>query len=368
MDRTAEKKRFRRVMLICALVLLCLIAAGLYILNGFLAAYEQAGPETALEAYLSSLDDEKAFSLAEESLRSFDPNLAAPEEIFSQRVKPLLDEGVRAERDAARCTSTREVCRLFFGRQEVGQITLEPGEKGAFGIPVWRVTGEEPDFSFLGGGEARSLTVPEGFSVLCNGYTLDESYVSSRRESRTALDYLRGEGYALPDLVEYTVTDCPLTAVFRVFDEEGAEYAPDTDFDALITRRLLESCSPEEGTRLEDFARTFAEAYVAFMGGTSSSYGAGYRKILPLLEPGSELAERLSSARKGMTWTHNRKNELLGVEINAAIRLGDGKYVCDFSFSVNTQTLSGYTVIENNARLFVVERDGALYACTMLSY
>ena len=192
--------------------------------------------------------------------------------------------------------------------------------------------------------------------------------MSGRRESRTELDYLRGEGYELPSLVEYTVTNCPLTAVFRVFDAEGAEYAPDTDFDALIARRLLESCTPEERERLEDFARAYAEAYVAFMGGRRTSYGAGYRQILPLLEPGSDLASRVDSARRGMAWTHNRSNELQGVEINAAIRLGDGVYVCDFSLPVNMQKLPGYTLIENRARLFVLERDGALHAFTMLSY
>lgn len=35
---------------------------------------------------------------------------------------------------------------------------------------------------------------------------------------------------------------------------------------------------------------------------------------------------------------------------------------------VNTQTLDGYVLNDLSARLFVVERDGALYAFDMLSY
>ena len=368
MARSNGKKNLGPGLLIWALVLICLIAAGLFALNAFLAAYEQAAPEKAAEAYLSALDDEKAFALAEESLRSFDGRLAPPEEIFALRVKPYLDAGLRAERDASACTQTREGYRLLSGEQPVGALVLEQSGKGRFGLPLWSVAEAGLDFSFLEGDGPRSITVPEGFTVLCNGRALDESYVTGRRESHGELDYLRDEGYALPSLVEYTVEGLPLTAEFRVLDEKGAELDPDTDFDALVTRRLLESCTPEERARLEAFVQRYAEAYVAFMGGTSVTYGAGYRQILPLLDEGSDLAQRLSSARKGMFWTHNRRNELQSVEIRALIALGGGVYVCDFCAPVNVQTLDGFRIAELNTRLFVVDRDGALRAFSVLSY
>ena len=368
MARIQGKKSLGLGLLIWALVLACLLAAGLYVLNAYLAAYEQAAPETAAEAYLSALDDEKAFALAESSLRSFDGNIVSPEEIFTLRVKPFIDGGLRAERDASASSEGRAVYRLFSGEQPVGRLALEQSGRGRFGLPLWSVAEESLDFSFLRGEGPRSIAVPEGFTVLCNGSALDESYVTGRRDSRGELDYLREKGYALPSLVEYTVEDLPLAVTFRVLDESGAEVSPDADFDALITRRLLESCTPEERERLEAFARRYAGAYVAFMGGTKASYGAGYRELLPLVEPDSDLAQRLSGARAGMFWTHNRRNELQVVEIRALIALGGGVYVCDFGYPVNTQTLDGYVLNDLSARLFVVERDGALYAFDMLSY
>ena len=260
------------------------------------------------------MDDEKAFALAEESLRSFDGNLAPPEEIFARRVKPYLDAGLDARRVAEECGESREVYRLFSGLQPVGRLAIEPCGEGEFGVALWGVTEEELDFSFLGGDGPLSVTAPEDFTVLCNGYALDERYVTGRREYRGELDYLREEGFSLPALVEYTVPDSPLTTELRILDADGVEYSPGADFDSLITRRLLESCTPEERAALEDFARRYAEAYVAFMGGTGGSYVAGYQKLRPLLDEGSDLALRSASARRGMSWTQNRRNELAGVE------------------------------------------------------
>ena len=363
-----SRGRLGRALLIWGLILLCLFGAGLFLLREFLTEYEAAGPEEALRGWLAALDDEKAYALAAESLQVFDSRIAPPEEIFARCVKPCLARGLRALRVSDECSDAQEVYVLCASDTAVGRLVLKPAGEGRFGVPLWRVAEESLDFSFLSGSGPRSVTVPEDCSVLCNGYTLDESYVTARRERWGGLDYLLDEGYALPVLVTYTVPDCPLTAELRVFDASGAELDADADFEALLKERCLNSCSAEEAERLESFVQSYAEAYVAFMGGRKTSFGAGYRRMRALVLPGSELDWRFDAVRKGMSWTHNRRNVLEDVEIRAMIRLGEGEYVCDFGFPIAVQTLDGEVLVDMNERLFVTERDGRLYAYAMLSY
>ena len=80
------------------------------------------------------------------------------------------------------------------------------------------------------------------------------------------------------------------------------------------------------------------------------------------------LAARAANARNGQLWSHNRRNDLVSVEHRAFIRLGEGEYVCDVCFTVDTLGLSGTVRSENRARIFVCERDGQLYATDMLRY
>jgi len=47
------------------------------------------------------------------------------------------------------------------------------------------------------------------------------------------------------------------------------------------------------------------------------------------------------------------------------MRLAEGEYLCDFSFAVDTLGLAGTVRTENNVRLFITERDGALYAAQL---
>ena len=368
MKSTERKGRLGRAMLLYALIFLILLGAGIFALRRYLEAYENASAPTAVNAWIDELDDEHAFRLTAPSLARFDNRICPAEEIFARYAAPLLHKDLHAVRDAAQSTPERERWQLLSGRQRVGSLTLERGERAAWGLRPWQICGEELDFSFLPAESELSVTVPEGFTVECGGYVLDESYVSARRAACPELSYLAGTAMEPPQLVSYTVKDRIGETPLRITDGEGREYPLDTDFEALLRENILNSCSEAERAELSAFVEHYCAAYVAFMGCRRENVSGGYRAILPLLLPGSELAARAANARSGQLWTHNRKNELLDVEQRAFIRLGEGEYVCDVCFTVNTQGLSGFSSSENRARLYVSERDGQLYAADMLRY
>ena len=365
----AEKKKpsFGRVMLLYALIFLLLLAGALGVLRLYLGYAEANGPDAAARAWLAGLDETRLHAVAAGWLESFDETLFPADELFARSIAPLQSElSFRAAADEDRADTA--VYTILAGKLPLGRITLLPEDGGALGTRVWRVVSEEFDFSFLGDPVSRTLTVPEGFSVVCGGRPLDASYISARSYGCEALGYLAEAGYALPAFVTYTAERCPAWAAFTVIAPDGTEYPPDADFSRVAAEALANSCSESERERLESFAGDFCEAYVAFLGTRRDAVGGNYRKILPFLLEGSDLYERMVSARKGLVWSHNRKNEIVAFRPNACMRLAEGEYLCDFSFAVDTLGLAGTVRTENNVRLFITERDGALYAAQLFSY
>lgn len=362
-----KKRSFGRVMLLYALLFLALLAGGLGVLRLYLGYAVANGPDAAARAWVEGLDEAQLRAAAADWLAGFDETLFPADELFARSVAPLQSElSFRAAVDAG--GQDTAVYVILAGEVPIGRITLMPEDGGELGTRVWRVGEEEFDFSPLGAPVSRTLTVPEGFSVVCGGRTLDASYISARSSGCGELGYLAEAGYALPAFVTYTAERCPEWAEFSVFAPDGTEYAPDADFSRIAVEALANSCSESECARLGTFAADFCEAYVAFLGTQRDSVGPNYRKILPYLLEGSDLSERMASARKGLVWSHNRKNEIADLRVNACMRLAEGEYLCDFSFAVDTLGLAGTVRTENNIRLFVTESDGALYAAQLFSY
>ena len=250
----------------------------------------------------------------------------------------------------------------------IGSVTLEQSEKEEIGFKFWNVVDEQVDFSFIREVNSKSVTVPESFTVTCNGYTLGGKYVTGRVNSYDSLAYLEEYGFVLPDMLTYTVTDYLGDVEFRVFDEDGAEHALDENFENLIINRALNNCTEAETERLTKFIEDYCKYYVAFMGSHRDLIYGNYANLKPYLLPGSDLAIRMNGALDGMTWSGNKSNEIQSMEINYIIRLEEGRYVCDITYFVNTLGNKGYVVTENNARVFVRWNDAGVFAEEMLSY
>ena len=358
-----KKGGFGRVMLLYALFFLLALSAMLGVLYASLRAEAQNGPDAAARAWLDSLDGSRLRVLAEDWLAAFDAELFPPEELFAQKLTPLLGE----ELSVVLCEETDEkaVYEIRAGEQRLGAITARPGEERKMGRHVWRIADEDFDFSFLGGPVSLSLTVPEGFSVLCGEKTLDARYEDGRESGCDALVFLEEAGYARPVFVRYRAERCPPDAVLTALSPEGERFDADTDFEALAEARLWNSCTAAERQALERFSADFCAAYVNFLGSHTGNVGGTYRQILPLLLPGSDLESRISSARSGLAWSSNRSQQFSSLAFNGCMKLGEGQYLCDVRFTVELAARSGPVQAELGAYLFVQEADGALYAAQL---
>ena len=280
----------------------------------------------------------------------------------------MITEPIEYKKNSAESTETKVVYSLLGGNQMIGSVTLEESGKEEIGFHFWDVVDEQMDFSFIREENSKSVTVPESFTVTCNGYTLGGKYVTGRENNYESLNYLAGYGFELPDMLTYTVTDYLGDVEFRIYDEAGNEHATDENFETLIISRVLNNCTEAETERLNRFIQDYCKYYVAFMGSHRDLIYTNYANLKPYLLDGSDLATRMYSALDGMTWSNNRSNELQSVNINYCIKLEEGKYLCDMTYYVNTLGNKGYVVTENNARVFVRWNNAGVFAEEMLSY
>lgn len=367
MRKTKKKRSFAYAMLFYAVIFLCVLVIGLIMLWRFIEAYEKTRASTAMQAYMEDFSEEKVYYLVYDFLGTFDNNIQSREEIFDGYVKPYLAD-VRYSKNAAESTETKVVYNLLSGSRSIGKVTLEQNDKEEIGFRFWDVTGEEMDFSFIREDNSASVTVPESFTVECNGYTLGGQYVTGSVRDYKSLDFLAGYGFEFPAMLTYTVSNYLGDVTFRVLDENGTEYPLDSNFENIIINSIMNNCTQEETDRLTRFLNEYCTYYVGFMGSHRDLIYTNYGKLKPYLLPGSDLAKRMNSALEGMVWSNNKANELQSVDVHYCIKLNEGEYLCDITYYVNTLGNNGYVVTENDARIFVSWTDSGLYAKEMMSY
>ena len=367
MQRTKKKKSFAYVMLFYAVIFMCILTIGLIMLWRFIEAYEKTRPSTAMRAYMEDFSEERVYYLVYDFLGTFDNNIQSREEIFDGYVKPYLSD-IKYSKNAAESTETKAVYNLLSAQRSIGKVTLEQNEKEEIGFRFWDVTNEEMDFSFIREDNSKSITVPEEFTVECNGYTLGGQYVTDRMKDYKDVEFLTEYGFEFPYMLTYTVNNYLGDVEFRIYDENGTEYPLDSNFENIVVNEIINNCTQDEKDRLATFLNEYCKYYVGFMGSHRDLIYTNYGKLKPYLLEGSDLEVRMHSALEGMVWSNNKANELQSVEINYCIKLENGDYLCDVTYFVNTLGNNGYVVTENNARITVVWLNSGLYAKEMLSY
>ncbi len=354
-------------MLFYAVIFICILTIGLIMFWRFIEAYEKTRPSTAMRAYMEDFSEDKVYYLVYDFLGTFDNNLQSRDEIFNDYVRPYLSN-VKYSKNAAESTETKTVYNLLSGQRSIGKVTLEQNEKEEIGFRFWDVTDEQVDFSFIREENSKSVTVPESFSVECNGYLLGGQYVTDRTKDYKNLEFLAEYGFEFPYMLTYTVNNYLGDVSFKVFDESGKEYPLDSDFENIVINGIVNNCTQEERDRLATFLNEYCTYYVGFMGSHRDLIHTNYSKLKPYLLPGSDLANRMNSALEGMVWSNNKSNELQSVDIHYCIKLDSGEYLCDITYYVNTLGNNGYVVTENDARIIVVWRENGLFAKEMMSY
>ena len=126
--------------------------------------------------------------------------------------------------------------------------------------------------------------------------------------------------------------------------------------------------SEEDRARLEDFAGSFAEAYIAYLGARSSGYRAGYSILRRQVVPDSALDMRIRNAFGGMELTRNGKNLLQSLSVEDLRPAGEGAWSCSMRFTVRSIFREYEVETELAMRVSVVERNGKLLADDLWFY
>lgn len=349
-------------MVIYAVLFLALTAGGLYVFWNFMGAYEASRPANCIDAYAEELTAEKIADSSAGLIAQVDHNLQS-EEACRQVILDALSGGITYAKKTSECTDDRMVYVLRSGSHIIGSVTMNTTEVDDFGFAHWQIAEETFDLSFLLGGEV-SVTVPAEFAVLVNGNPLDSSYITEDGIRYEALESFYDD-YTLPTMVTYAAGPFLGTVTTEVVTASSEPIVIDdtTDYDSF-----LGNCSEADQQRLAKFADRFLARYVAFTGSAHKSSENNYAKLLPYVVLGSDLHKRMSMALDGLSWAQSNGDVLVSITYNRFISIGDGKYICDATYEVDTSGREGIVRTTSNVRFVIVDIPGGPRVEMLTSY
>lgn len=362
MKNNVKKRGFVKGMLIYAAVFLVILAVGLGVFWKYIAAYEASRPYNTIEAYMAQLTGEYVCAHSEELLNSLDGNLQSREEAQTL-ICQKIDSGVTYAKKTSECSDTQIVYVLRCGSNVIGSVTMTPAQESSFGFYNWQVTQESFDLSCLLGSGIQ-VTVPSDFTVSVNGYTLDETYITNDQVHYSVLEEFYDE-YDLPMMVTYETPAVLGTSEMVVTDENGQQIdlAEQTDRNVF-----LHNCTDTECAELETFCGEFVTRYVAFTGGSNGSEEYNYHNLMKYVVADSELANRMFQALDGLTYAQSHGDKIAGITINHEVNLGNGRYLCDITYLVDTTGWEGVVQTTNNIQIIVVRTEDGLLVEALTSY
>lgn len=360
-------KGFVKGLVIYGIVLLVLIGAGLAVLWGFLAAYEESRPHIAIDAYVEQLTTEHIVDSSMEILEAVDTHIQSEEACRERMLEALAGEFSYA-RMASECTDVTQVYMLRCGKQVIGSFAITASGEGAFGFTPWEISGEEFDLSFLINPEVISITVPEGYVISVNGVALDESYIVDTEEERYDIleDYY--DQYSLPVIVRHTYEAGPFLNdefVMEVTDRQGNPFVTDESYDVYAP---IHNVAEEQQEKLDAFLAEFLDRYVEFAGCSNKSLNLNFHRLVGYIVPDSSLVTRLREAMDGMQYAQSRGDEITDIQVNHYVQLADGAYLCDATYKVETIGNEGKVETTTNVRIVILENEGKFLVDFMTGY
>ena len=345
-------------------IVLMLVAFGLMYLWDYMAAYEASRPQNAIDAYMQALTPEKLSYGDPELLDRIDQNIQ-PEADGRQVIADSLSGGISYAKNTKLSTETELVYMVLSSGKTVGQVTMTVVRTDDYGLEYWEVTSEHFDFSHLIG-ESVSITVPSDYPVYANGVLLDVSYVTEADIQYTEVAEYYSQ-YDLPTMCTYTAGPVLGQITLTVTDPAGEPVQIDenTDMD-----QFLKNCSQDELDAVGTFVGAFVEAYTDFTSvtGGQSAMQSNYRALIRYILDGSKLEQRMEEAIVGLVWVTDRRAEVSSVTVNRCLRLEDGRYLCDFTYVVDTRDYSGRVQSTSNVKMIIVLTEDGLQAESMTSY
>lgn len=349
-------------MIVYAVVFLLVAAIGLSVFWKFIEAYERSRPKTTMDQYVATLRADSVCEGSSDLIATVDAAIQGEEDCF-QQIRDEIQEPVTYAKKSKESTSERQVYALYCGKQLIGETAITAGGEDKFGFAQWSVAETTFDMSYLLG-EAISVTVPETFQVAANGFVLDDSYITEDGLHFAALEDFYDD-YELITMVTYTVEDYLGEISLEIKDAEGnpVEITSDTDMDTFIP-----VCTEAEQDNVSALAEAFLTRYVAFTGAANRAPHASYAQLQQYMVPGCALAQRLRTALDGLQYAQSHGDKITNIAYHHVYQLGEGRYLCDATYTLETIGKKGMVETQNNVKLMILETDSGLKVEAMTRY
>lgn len=353
---TRRRSKLPLVMLIYALVFLLLAAAGLQYLTKYLTAYEASRPPVVVERYLAAMTDADVDALSRETVSALNTELM-PEEDCRALIRELVYSAAPVR---SRGAGDELSYVLRADGVTLGRLRLKDTGNGEYGLPDYAVEPCDFDFSFLC--SSRQITVPEDWTVRCNGVVLGpERVVKDQIPFALLAEFYDDDALPLPHMLTYDTGLYLTEPEILVTDPAGQ---PEEE---LSEERFTDNCSPEDREALIELADRFVRAYILYSSNVDGNYSGNYFRLAKMIVPGSTLQKRMRYAVAGLGWAGSRGEDLKSITYHHFMDLGGGYYLCDLSYENESRGTRGWVATTNNIKLIMV-RGEELLVTAMRSY
>lgn len=361
-NQSSGWRRFALGMTIYAVVFLVVAGIGLKLFWNYMAAYENARPANAVEAYLDALTPEHICNQSQDLIDSIDHNLQSEGECRDYIISQLSGSFTCAK-NSKESTASRMVYMIRCGSKVIGKVAIASGEADRYGFTPWEIAEESYDLSYLLG-ESRQVTIPGVYTAVVNGTRLSADYIINDKVPYEEIAEYYDE-YDLPYQVTYEAGPILGELEIDILDTQGNPAELDESMDMS---QFFHNCTEAEEKELSAFTELFVKRYVAFTGATKATYLSSYHAMLNCIVRESDLAERLYDALEGLKFGQSMKDVIASIEINHMVRLDEGVYMSDVTYEVDTTGKEGVVRTTTNVRLLVVEQKGSLKVLSISYY
>lgn len=347
----ADRKRrrrsnFGRGMLIYALVFLIALGALLRPLWNYLAAYEESGPDKAMQRYLDSMDESRIRDLSSDFLAGLDLRFQNGEQAF-EAVKKVMGGELRYTLKQISMDEKHALYTIRSGDRTLGTVSFEKEEDPPFGFAPWELESEDYDFSWLLG--ADEITVPDTWTVRCGDTVLDESFRVGEQNFETLAWFYDDSRFSLPVLVTYRVEGVLGEAPFTLLDAEGREMSRDEQRSEF---ELLANCSAEQEARISSLLDGFLQRYITCLSNSTRNIWGNYEALKPYIHPGSDIDKRVRDNMEGQQWAHSGGDTVTARDDLLMMDLGGGYFLAEFDYTLDTVGNKGH--VESVNRVIVL--------------
>ncbi len=332
---------------------------------GCMEAYEQSRPKGTLTAYMDQLTKEHVCDIASENLTGVDYNIQSREECWNYMLNSLEGDITYAKK-SKESTESKQVFVLRCGGQVIGSFIMTAKAEDAYGFTPWEVTEETFDLSYLIG-TGGSTVAPAGYPVYANGVLLDSSYVIGSETIPYEVFEDHYDDFDLPSFEKLSYAAGPVLGelTLEVRDPEGNPYVLD---DSVDLDSFVDNCTDTELEELDTFLKEYLFRYVRFSGCANDARFNNYYSVIQMVVPDSKLASRMYDALEGLEFAQSKGDTIQDITVHHYVNIGEGRYLLDLTYLVDTIGHQGTVQTTNNVKLIVLETDSGLMAESMLFY